>query len=75
MLFENATQFSLFIESRVAETGQSYLDAILEFCEDSGAEYDSVASLISSPLKQKIYEEATSTYSMPRETAVRLDES
>jgi hypothetical protein len=44
------------------------------FCEETGAEYEIVAGLISSTLKHKIYEEAAQSYSMPRMTAVQLDD-
>lgn len=72
--FTNTSEFSIHIETLAASKGIPHLEALTEFCEETGAEYEHVASLISPTLKQKIYEEAIKQYAMPKMTAVQLDD-
>ncbi len=73
--FLNMNDFSMHIEEEVLKTGIGYIECLLNFCEINGAEYDTVASLLSPSLKQKIYDEAAKTYSMPKETTSKLDDT
>lgn len=72
--FTNTTEFSIHIESLAAKLNLTHLEALNHFCEETGAEYEAVAALVSSTLKQKIYEEAVKQYSMPKMTAVQLND-
>lgn len=72
--FTSASEFSIYIEGLVADSDNSIIETLAEYCETTGAEYSEVAELISPTLKQKIYEEATKAYSMPKMTAVQLDD-
>jgi hypothetical protein len=71
--FTSSSEFSIHIEKLALTNGIPYLEALSMFCEDTGAEYDEVAALISQSLRQKIYEEATKQYSMPKVTTTQLD--
>lgn len=57
-LQENMEDFFKDIEERVYKYDISYLDAILEYCEDTGLEPDRVSKLISPNLKSKLEMEA-----------------
>lgn len=72
--FTNTTEFSIHIENIAKENDMTHLEALTFFCEETGAEYEAAASLISSTLKQKIYDEAVKQYAMPKQTAVTLDD-
>ena len=72
--FTNSTDFSLHIEQLAKDMNMSHLEALTHFCEESGADYDDAANLISNTLKQRIYDEASKIYSMPKQTSVILDD-
>ena len=72
--FTNSTEFSLHIEHLAKELQLTHLEALSYFCEESGADYEDAANLVSNALKQKIYDEASKIYSMPKQTSVTLDD-
>lgn len=72
--FTTITEFSIHIENLAKEHDMTHLEALTYFCEETGAEYESAASLISPTLKQKIYDEAVKLYAMPKQTSVTLDD-
>lgn len=68
----SAKKFSYQIEEYVNKTGSSYLDAILEYCSDNNLEPESVASLITKPLKEKIEVEAMKLNLIPKVSQLPL---
>ena len=56
--FISKAKFAEDIESLVLETKMSYIDAIVEYCENNSIEIETVNKLISKPLKDKIKCEA-----------------
>lgn len=56
---EQIERFSLSIE-KIAATGNSYIDSILEYCEENGLELDIVPKLLSPALATKLQSEAQS---------------
>ena len=72
--FTSVSEFSIHIETLATTLELTHLEALNHFCEETGAEYDTVAALVSPTLKQKIYNEAVKQYSMPKLTAVQLDD-
>jgi len=52
-------KFSQRIETIVKECGVSYIDAIIQFCEENSVEVETIPKLISKPLKEKLKFEAT----------------
>ena len=56
--FISKTKFAEDIESLVLETKMSYIDAIVEYCQNNNIEIETVNKLISKPLKDKIKCEA-----------------
>lgn len=73
-IFDSPAQFSLHIETLSAQSDQTYIETILEFCDDNLVDYDDVAKLLTPVLKQKILEQARLQFSMPKETSYRLDD-
>ena len=57
--FISKDKFAEEIESMVLNTQMTYIEAIVEFCEEKGIEVESVSKLISKPLKEKLKYEAT----------------
>jgi hypothetical protein len=51
-------KFTLEIESLVANTDYTYLEAIVEHCKGTGLEMEVAATLITPNLKSKIHEQA-----------------
>ncbi len=52
------SRFAQEIENLVSEQKISYIDAIVNFCEQNSIDLESVPKLISKPLKEKIKYEA-----------------
>jgi len=57
--FVSKDKFAEDIEAIVLQTNMSYIEAIVEYCEEKGIEVESASKLISKPLKEKIRYEAT----------------
>lgn len=53
-LFQNANEFSIFIETNAVEEGISCLQTIINYCEEGDLDIESVSKLISKPLKEKL---------------------
>jgi len=51
-------KFAFSIDSMVANTNYTYLEAIIQYCKDTGLELEVAASLINSSLKIKIESQA-----------------
>lgn len=56
--FKTSNEFSLYIESRVASEGISYMDAIIAYCGEADIDVESIKSLVNKSLKEKIQIEA-----------------
>jgi len=56
--FRSATEFSLYIEERVAKERIGYMDAIIDYCTTNDVDLDNVGNLITLALKEKIQFEA-----------------
>lgn len=56
--FKTANEFSLYIETRVATKDLSYMDAVINYCEEVDIEIESIKSLINKSLKEKLHNEA-----------------
>jgi hypothetical protein len=56
--FRSATEFSLYIEERVAKERIGYMDAIIDYCTTNDVDLDNVGNLVTLALKEKIQIEA-----------------
>ena len=70
--FLSKDKFAEDIESLVLETKMSYIDAIVQYCEDNNIEVESVNKLVSKPLKEKIRWEATELNYLKKTSRGRL---
>jgi len=59
-------KFAMKIEEIVSKGGITYMDAILDYCEKNQMEPDTIAPLISKPLKEKIEADARELNFLPR---------
>jgi hypothetical protein len=64
--------FSLDIEEIVYMKDISYMDAIIEYCEQNEVEIEVAASLISNNLKSKIQLEAEDLNFLPKSNTTKL---
>jgi putative aminopeptidase FrvX len=55
---EEMKKFAFTIDTMVANTDYTYLEAIIQYCKDTGLEIEVAASLINSSLKTKIESQA-----------------
>ena len=67
------SRFAQEIESLVIQnSGMSYIDAIIHFCEKNSIDLESVPKLISKPLKEKIKYEAMELNFLKRSSRAKL---
>jgi len=59
-------EFSEEIEKYVRDTRQSYMDSIIMYCKEKELDFESINSLLSTVLKQKIQFEAESLNMMAK---------
>jgi cell division ATPase FtsA len=53
-MFKTANDFSLHIEGIVRDKKLSYMDAVLQYCQENFIEPEDITSLINKSLKDKI---------------------
>lgn len=68
---EEIAAFSSEIEKLVQSTDYNYIEAIVEYCKQTGLEIEVASSLISSSLKSKIHYDAQKN-NLLKEKFVRL---
>lgn len=68
---KSTKEFCNEIEKYAKEFGLSYIEAILEYCEQNDLDVESVSKLVSSNLKEKIQYEAENLNMIPK-TVTRL---
>ena len=65
-------KFTRAVEELVIEKKLTYIDAIVYFCQENHLEPDSVKSLITPPLKEKIKAEAVGLRFLKEESQAKL---
>jgi hypothetical protein len=68
---EEMSKFSLAIEEMVSDTDYNYIEAIVEYCKETGLEIEVAATLISANLKAKVESDAMDN-NMMKEKGARL---
>ena len=56
--FRSPTEFSLYIDEIVANLNITYMDAVINYCNEKEIDIDSIGSLINQKLREKIQMEA-----------------
>ena len=69
---EEKNNFSIQIESLVINKEITYIEAITQYCEETGLEVELAASLINDVLKSKIKSEAQQPRYLPRSSKLPL---
>ena len=64
--------FALEIENLATQENVNYIDAIILFCEKNEIEVDSVAKLVSKPLKEKLRWDATQLNFLKKTSRAKL---
>lgn len=59
-------KFAIKIETIVKTSGTTYMDAILDYCEKNQMEPDTIAPLISKPLREKLEADARELNFLPK---------
>lgn len=68
--FLTKAKFSKMVEQEVLDSKMSYIDAIVEICDQRQMELEDVGKFITSVLKEKIEAEAMSLNYLPRQNAL-----
>jgi hypothetical protein len=69
---DEITEFSMKIEDIVWMKDISYMEAIVQYCEDTGFEIELVPKLLSGVIKAKIQNEAEELHYLPKSNTSRL---
>jgi hypothetical protein len=64
--------FSILIEQRAAENELSCMEAIIDYCEESGLELEVAATLLNQSLKAKVEAEARDLRFLPKTAKLPL---
>ena len=56
--FRSPTEFSLYIDEQVSKYKITYMDAVINYCNEKEIDIDSIGSLINQKLREKIQMEA-----------------
>lgn len=70
MLFESASEFSLYIETFALTNEIDLIDAVLLYCEDNYLEPSDISSLINRSLKDKLEIEFQTTNYLPKSASL-----
>jgi len=70
--FLSKDKFAEEIESLVLKSKMSYIDAIVQYCDDNSIEIETVNKLVNKPLKEKIRWEATELNYLKKTSRGRL---
>jgi hypothetical protein len=63
---EEMLKFAKAIEKIVSETDYNHMEAIVEYCKDTGMEIELAASLVNTNLKSKIEADAQDLNMLPK---------
>lgn len=70
--FLTPSKFALEIETIVAAENMNYIDAICHYCELNGLDVESIAKLVSKPLKERLKNDAVNLNFMKRTSKAKL---
>ena len=72
MTLSTSKTFTTVIENIVKEKNLTHMDAVLWYCEEEGLEHDSLGTLISKGLKEKIEANARELNFLPRQAQLPI---
>jgi len=59
-------KFTKIIEDKIRDTDMSYIDAVIDFCDENNLDADEIKKYISEPIKNKLEAEARKLNYFPR---------
>lgn len=71
-MFRSANEFSLYIEKKVIAKRMSYMDAILEYCQENYLEPDDIKRLVNKSLKDKLEFEMRDLNYLPKQAKLDI---
>lgn len=71
-LFKNEIEFSKFIEKEAEANEVGILEYLAHYVTQNSIDEEEVARMITPALKNKLFEEAKKTHSMPKKTETEL---
>lgn len=72
-MFETPAQFSLHIEQLANESKLSYIETIIQYCEENSLEPSDVVKFINKPLKDKIENDFRELNMLPKVPTLLFD--
>lgn len=69
-MFKTSSSFSLHIEEKVTQKRISYMEAILEYCNENFLEPDDIKNLVTKSLKDKIEVEMIDANLLPKKATL-----
>jgi hypothetical protein len=66
----NPTQISTLIERMVSTRNMTYMDAVLELCEDEGVDVHLISKHLSKPIIENIEKEARDVNLLPKKKSL-----
>lgn len=69
---EEMMNFANAIEKIVANTDYNYIEAIIEYCKETGMEVEVAASLVNTALKQKLEMDAQDLNLLPKSSKLPI---
>ena len=72
-MFETPAQFSLHIEQLANESKLSYIETIIQYCEENSLEPSDVAKFINKPLEDKIENDFRELNMLPKVPTLLFD--
>lgn len=73
-IFKNPIEFSKFIENGASEAGVGVLEYLAFYVTQNSFDEEEAANLLTPALKNKIFDEAKLSHSMPKRTETELFE-
>lgn len=73
VLFRNANEFSMFVESKAIAEECTCTSIVLRYCDEKDLDPDDVAKLINSSLREKIAREMIEDGLMPKGAELEFD--
>lgn len=71
--FLTASKFEMIIDKMVFESDYTYVEAILEYCEEHSLDPEDTVKYINSNLKKKIEVEAITRNYLPRKSTLQFE--
>lgn len=73
ILFKNASSFSMYIETYAREKSMSYMDAVLQYCQETYVDPEDIKHLINKSLRDKIEVDMIEANMLPKRATLDVE--